>query len=124
VAKRRITCHTPPHFSTFGGLGTYHNIGIAPSKRRKEVDVGRAKVSNQPADWAAFKVPTLRVARRADHDGSVASSGAVRVMAGGGYEQNLAADGRPQAHDGEVKQLVAFLAALDCNEKLVEPSLP
>ena len=46
-------------------------------------------MSNQPGDWAAFKVPTLRnVAKSAPyfHDGSVAKlEDAVRVMATGGY---------------------------------------
>jgi cytochrome c peroxidase len=127
-----ITCHTPPHFSTaYGGpQGTYYNVGIGTNKKVEEVDVGRAKVSNQPADWAAFKVPTLRnVAKSAPyfHDGSVAKlEDAVRVMAGGGYSNKnlspLVVDRK--LTDGEVKQLVAFLGALDCNEKLEEPKLP
>jgi len=128
-----VTCHAPPHFSTaYGGpQGTYFNVGIGTKdKKEEEVDVGRAKVSNQPADWAAFKVPTLRnVAKSAPyfHDGSVAKlEDAVRVMAGGGYPNKnlspLVVDRK--LSDAEVKQLVAFLAALDCNEKLEEPKLP
>lgn len=128
-----VTCHAPPHFSTaYGGpQGTYFNVGIGTKdKKEEEVDVGRAKVSNQPADWAAFKVPTLRnVAKSAPyfHDGSVAKlEDAVRVMAGGGYPNKnlspLVVDRK--LSDAEVKQLVAFLAALDCNEKLEEPTLP
>lgn len=128
-----ITCHTPPHFSTaYGGpQGTYYNVGIGTKdKKEEEVDVGRAKVSTLPADWAAFKVPTLRNVAKSPpyfHDGSVAKlEDAVRVMAGGGYPNKnlspLVVDRK--LSDDEIKQLVAFLGALDCNEKLEEPKLP
>jgi len=127
------TCHAPPHFSTaYGGpQGTYFNVGIGTKdKKEEEIDVGRAKVSNQPGDWAAFKVPTLRnVAKSAPyfHDGSVAKlEDAVRVMATGGYANKnlspLLVDRK--LSDAEVKEIVAFLGALDCNRTLEEPKLP
>jgi cytochrome c peroxidase len=128
-----VVCHAPPHFSTaYGGAqGTYYNVGVGTKdKKDEEVDIGRAKVSGQEADWAAFKVPTLRnVAKSAPyfHDGSVATlEAAVRLMASGGVPNKalspLLVDRK--LNDDEVKQLVAFLGALDCNQKLIEPKLP
>ena len=128
-----VTCHAPPHFSTaYGGAqGTFYNAGIGTKdKKEEEVDIGRAKVTNQPGDWAAFKVPTLRnIPKSAPyfHNGSAAKlEDAVRVMAGGGYPNKnlspLLVDRK--LSDAEVKQLVAFLGALDCKAKLVEPKLP
>lgn len=127
------TCHAPPHFSTaYGGpQGTFFNVGIGTQdKKEEEIDVGRAKVSNQPGDWAAFKVPTLRnVAKSAPyfHDGSVGKlADAVRVMATGGYANKnlspLLVDRK--LSDAELKEIVAFLGALDCNRALEEPRLP
>jgi len=127
------TCHAPPYFSTaYGGpQGTFFNVGIGTQdKKEEEIDVGRAKVSNQPGDWAAFKVPTLRnVAKSAPyfHDGSVGKlEDAVRVMATGGYANKnlspLLVDRK--LSDAEVKEIVAFLGALDCNRTLEEPKLP
>lgn len=128
-----VTCHAPPYFSTaYGGpQGTFYNVGIGTQgKKEEEVDVGRAKVTTQPGDWAAFKVPTLRnIAKSAPyfHDGSAAKlEDAVRVMAGGGYPNKnlspLVVDRK--LSDAEVKQLVAFLGTLDCDKKLDEPKLP
>ena len=128
-----VVCHTPPHFSTaYGGdQGTYFNAGIGTKdKQDEEVDVGRSKVTGGASDWAAFRVPTLRNVAQSDpyfHDGSAATlEAAVRLMAGGGVpNKNLSplfVDRK--LSDDEVKQLVAFLGALDCNEPLKEPTLP
>jgi cytochrome c peroxidase len=128
-----VVCHAPPHFSTaYGGpAGTYYNVGIGTKdKKEEEIDIGRAKISGQEVDWAAFKVPTLRnIPKSAPyfHDGSAATlEAAVRVMAGGGIPNKhlspLLVD--RALSDEEVKQLVAFLGGLDCNDRLQEPTLP
>jgi cytochrome c peroxidase len=128
-----VVCHMPPHFSTaYGGAaGTYYNAGVGTQgKAEADVDIGRAKVSGAETDWAAFKVPSLRnVPNSAPyfHDGSAKTlEDAVHVMAGGGIPNKglspLFVDRKLSAD--EVKQLIAFLGALDCNEKIQEPKLP
>jgi len=125
-------CHAPPLFSSAMGVpgGLYYNVGIGTAgKTEDEVDIGRVKVSEQDADWAAFKVPSLRnVARSAPyfHDGSVATlAEAVKLMATGGIENKnktpLLVD--RGLNDEELTALVAFLGALDCGT-LEQPELP
>ncbi len=128
-----VNCHNPPFFSAAYGSkeGAYYNAGIGTKdKKEEEVDVGRFSVSKKDADWAAFKVPSLRnVSKSAPyfHDGSVAKlEDAVSLMAGGGIknknlsalltEKNLTTD--------DIKAIVAFLGTLDCGKTLVEPELP
>lgn len=125
-----VACHAPPFFSTAFLVkdGAYFNVGVGFSgKKPEEVDVGRKKISNSDADFAAFKVPSLRnVSKSAPyfHDGSEATlEGAVRFMAGGGFKNpgisSLMTD--KKLSDGEIKSLVAFLGTLECQAKLVEP---
>lgn len=128
-----IVCHTPPFFSSAMAAdgGQYYNAGIGTKDVPEDkVDVGRMKVSNQPADWAAFKPPSLRnVARSAPyfHDGSVAKlEDAVKLMASGGIpnkNKHPMLEDR-KLNDAELADLVAFLGALDCPGKLEEPKLP
>src|SRR5262249_43254692 len=47
-------CHFGPNFTD----GRFVNIGIGMNER--DPDLGRYEVTHQPADWGAFKVPTLR----------------------------------------------------------------
>ena len=126
-------CHTPPFFSSAYMLkdGTYFNVGIGiEGKEESAVDIGRMKVTEKEADWAAFKVPTLRnVSKSAPymHDGSKRTlEEAVRFMASGGFKNKnrspLMTD--KQLSDAEIKDLVAFLGALECGGKLEEPKLP
>lgn len=126
-------CHTPPLFSSAMGVpgGLYYNVGIGTAgKPEAEVDVGRAKVSGNDADWAAFKIPSLRnVSKSAPyfHDGSVATlSEAVKIMTTGGIDNKnktaLLAD--RGLSEEELASLVAFLGALDCGGKLKQPDLP
>lgn len=126
-------CHAPPLFSSAMGVpgGLYYNVGIGTAgKAEDEVDIGRAKVSEQDAEWGAFKVPSLRnVSKSAPyfHDGSVQTlAGAVKVMATGGIDNKnktpLLAD-RGLSND-ELVALTAFLGALDCEGKLEQPNLP
>jgi len=125
-------CHAPPLFSSAMGVpgGLYYNVGIGTAgKPEAEVDVGRMAVTGNDADWAAFKVPSLRnVAKSAPyfHDGSVATLvEAVKIMASGGIDNKnksaLLAD--RGLTDAEMKALVAFLGALDCGTKLEQPEL-
>jgi cytochrome c peroxidase len=128
-----ITCHSPPFFSTAMPVdgGAYFNVGIGTKDVAEDkVDVGRMKVTNQQTDWAAFKPPSLRNVTKSPpyfHDGSVASlEEAVKLMASGGIANKnkspLAEDAK--LSDAEIKDLVAFLGALECPGKLVEPKLP
>ncbi|MBW2685863.1 MAG: c-type cytochrome, partial [Deltaproteobacteria bacterium] len=125
-------CHAPPLFSSAMGVpgGLYYNVGIGTAgKAEDQVDVGRSKVSEQDADWGAFKVPSLRnVAKSAPyfHDGSAQTlAGAVKVMATGGIDNKnktpLLAD--RGLSEEELASIVAFLGALDCG-KLEQPKLP
>ncbi|HVY28754.1 MAG TPA: cytochrome c peroxidase [Polyangiaceae bacterium] len=127
------TCHTPPFFSIafLSPDGAYFNAGVGTQgKKEEEVDVGRMAVSKAPADWAAFKPPSLRnVSKSAPyfHDGSAkALPDAVRFMASGGAKNKnltpLLSD--KQLSDTEIDELVAFLGSLECGKKLEEPALP
>ena len=87
-------------------------------------------VTGNEADWAAFKVPSLRnVAKSAPyfHDGSVATlAEAVHLMATGGIDnKNKSALFADRGLSGpETNALIAFLQALDCGGSLEEPELP
>lgn len=120
-------CHAPPLFSSAMGVpnGVYYNVGIGTAgKSDDEVDVGRFKISEQAADWAAFKVPSLRnVSKSAPyfHDGSVATlKEAVTLMASGGIDNKnksaLVAD--RGLTDAEIDAITALLGALDCEKTL------
>jgi cytochrome c peroxidase len=125
-------CHTPPFFSAAMNVdgGVYFNTGVGTQKPEAEVDVGRMKVTENEADWGAFKPPSLRnVTRSAPyfHDGSAATlDEVVAIMATGGIanpkltpvmtDRKLTAD--------EVADLTAFLSALDCPQTLEPPPLP
>jgi len=123
-------CHAPPFFSSAmgGAQATYFNVGIGTDK--PEPDAGRFGTTKNDADWGAFKVPSLRnVAKSAPyfHDGSVATlDEAVRLMAKGGVpNKNLSPLMKDRGlGDDEVRSVVAFLGALDCNKKLEQPALP
>jgi cytochrome c peroxidase len=128
-----VACHAPPFFSTAyqAAGGAYFNIGIGTAgKPEADVDVGRFSVTKADADWAAFKVPTLRnIGKTAPyfHDGSVATlKEAVKLMASGGIKNKnltpLMTD--KQLSDEELDAIVAFLGALDCNKTLEKPTLP
>ena len=117
-------CHEGINFTT----NAYHNIGVGTD--RPEPDEGRYIVTKNPADWGAFKTPTLReVARTAPymHDGSLATlEEVVDVYDKGGIPNknldkslrklNLTAD--------EKKDLVAFLHALSGEgwQQITEPA--
>ncbi len=124
-------CHAPPFFSKVEGA--YFNVGVGTRDAAgaelpaDKVDIGRMKVSKQDIDWAAFKVPSLRnVSKSAPyfHDGSVAKlEDAVKQMASGGIANKnkfaLLEDRKLSA--AEITDLIAFLGALDCPNKLEAP---
>lgn len=126
-------CHAPPFFSTAYLIpdGTYFNTGIGfEGKKDEEVDIGRKKVDNNDASFAAFKPPSLRnVAKSAPyfHDGSKKTlEEAVRFMASGGYKNAHLSPLLTDKHltDDEIKSIVDFLGSLDCQVALAEPKLP
>ena len=62
-----VTCHSGPTFSD----QSFHNLGVGMNKPNP--DIGRAKITNDPADWGRFKTPGLRNVALTDpylHDGS------------------------------------------------------
>jgi len=108
------TCHVGTLFTDL----RYHNAGIG--MQAANPDPGRFKVTQRSSDMGAFKTPTLRdIGRSAPyfHDGSVATlEEAVRLMASGGianpHKDPQLVDSKLNA--AELKDLVAFLRALDC----------
>lgn len=125
-----VGCHAPPFFSSsfLVKAGAYFNVGVGLSgKKPEEVDVGRKKISGSDADFAAFKVPSLRnVSRSAPyfHDGSQPTlEGAVRFMASGGFDnpQRSPLMTDKKLSDPEIRSLIAFLGTLECQAKLAEP---
>jgi cytochrome c peroxidase len=127
-----LTCHAPPYFSTAMGVdgGIYFNVGIGTQVADDKVDIGRMKVTNDAKDWAAFKPPSLRnVTKSAPyfHDGSVGKlEDAVKLMAGGGVKnKNLSsALMERKLTDADFADLIAFLGAIECPQKLEEPKVP
>jgi cytochrome c peroxidase len=128
-----VTCHTPPLFSSAMGVpgGLYYNVGIGTDNRpEEEVDIGRMKISGEESDWAAFKVPSLRnISKSAPyfHDGSVPTlEAAVKLMSTGGIDNKnkSALVQNRNLTEEELASLVAFMHALDCNQKLEVPQLP
>ncbi|MGH9628699.1 MAG: cytochrome-c peroxidase, partial [Bryobacteraceae bacterium] len=105
-------CHEGLNFTT----NAYHNIGIGMDK--PDPDVGRFTVTKNPADWGAFKTPTLReIANTAPymHDGSLKTLDEVIEYydKGGNPNRNLDEKLKPlKLTDQEKKDLVAFLNAL------------
>jgi len=121
---RCAVCHTPPHYTDFN----FHNIGLEAGKPKP--DLGRGTVTKKPEDNSAFKTPTLRsvaISGPYFHDGSRKTlEEAVRYMAGGGgKDPNKSAQLiDTKLSDGEIRQLVAFLATLTSDEPYKAPSLP
>lgn len=127
------SCHTPPMFSDAytSAEGTYHNAGIGiEGVKEADVDVGRKAVSKNDSDWASFKTPTLRnITKTAPyfHDGHSSDlTEAVTYMAKGAFKnKNLDPKFKDrELTEDEIKQLVAFMKALECGGKLEEPELP
>jgi cytochrome c peroxidase len=123
------SCHTPPFFSDayMAEEGAYHNTGMGmQGKKKDEIDPGRQKISKIDSEYSAFKTPSLRnISKSAPyfHNGSIKTlEEAVRFMAGGGFK-NPNLDAKlvdKKLTDAEIKSLVAFLGALECDGKLAD----
>jgi cytochrome c peroxidase len=109
-------CHEGVNFT----LNAYANIGIGMDQRNP--DPGRYAVTKNPADWGAFKTPTLRdVARTRPymHDGSLLNLHQVvnYYDKGGIPNRNLDEKIKPlHLTDQNKDDLVAFLNALTGEE--------
>ena len=105
-------CHEGINFTT----NAYHNLGIGTDK--PQPDEGRFIVTKNPADWGAFKTPTLReIANTAPymHDGRFKTLDEVVDFydKGGIANKNLDKTMKPlKLTPEEKKELVAFLNAL------------
>jgi cytochrome c peroxidase len=118
-------CHEGINFTT----NAYHNLGVGTDKPNP--DEGRYAVTKNPADWGAFKTPTLReIARTAPymHDGSVKTLEEVVEYydKGGNPNKNLDERMKPlKLTAQEKKDLVEFMKALSgegWQAKLVPPT--
>lgn len=115
------SCHEGINFT----LNAYANLGVGTDK--PEPDVGRFAVTKDPADWGAFKTPTLRdVAKTAPymHDGSLANL--MQVVnyydKGGLPNKNLNEKIKPlNLTEQEKEDLVAFMNALTGEVRPVTP---
>jgi len=107
------SCHEGINFTN----GKYTNIGIGMDKAVP--DLGRFVVTKQEDDKGAFKTPTLREISKTGpymHDGSLKTLEEVveHYNKGGIKNKWLHTDIRPlNLKDGEKKDLVEFLKALD-----------
>lgn len=107
-----VICHKGDQLTDEG----FHNLGVGTDGPRP--DPGRQEVHGNPADWGAFKTPTLRdVARRPPymHDGSLPTLQAVVAFYNRGGIPNrwLSTELRPlRLGPAEEADLVAFLEAL------------
>lgn len=96
---------------------SYHNLGVGADK--PEPDEGRYAVTKNPADWGAFKTPTLReIARTAPymHDGSLKTLEEVVEYydRGGTPNKNLDERMKPlKLTAQEKKDLVEFMKAFN-----------
>jgi cytochrome c peroxidase len=109
-----ITCHSPPHFTTAQARpgGVYFKVGVGND------DPGRMNATHDAADRGKFKPPTLRnITRSAPyfHDGSVARLEDA-IKHGGDRPRTLS--------DAERADLLAFLSALDCPNRIEEAKVP
>lgn len=106
-------CHEGINFTS----NAYHNVGVGMDKPNP--DEGRSAVTKNPADWGAFKTPTLRdIARTAPymHDGSLKTLEEVVDFydKGGTPNKNLDEKIKPlKLSDQDKKDLVAFMKALN-----------
>ncbi len=109
---------------------SFHNLGVGTDK--PEPDEGRYAVTKNPADWGAFKTPTLReIARTAPymHDGSLKTLEEVvdYYDKGGIPNKNLDERMKPlKLTAQEKKDLVEFMKALNgegWQAKLVAPKV-
>lgn len=116
-------CHEGINFTT----NAYHNLGIGTDKETP--DEGRYAVTKNPADWGAFKTPTLREVANTSpymHDGRFTSLDQVIDFydQGGIPNKNLDKTMKPlKLTPEEKKALASFLRALSGEGwKIEEPT--
>ncbi|MBI5505035.1 MAG: c-type cytochrome [Deltaproteobacteria bacterium] len=106
--------------------GIFHNLGVGMAAA--EPDLGRFKVTGQPADKGAFKTPTLRdISKTAPymHDGSQATLEEVVDFYNKGGEANPTLDVKVVKLDLSAQDkadLVAFMKSLDGDWKFARPT--
>lgn len=105
-------CHEGQNFTS----NMYSNIGVGMDKPNP--DLGRFEISKDPADWGAFKTPTLR---EVEHTGPYMHDGSLKTLEevvdyydkGGTPNRNLDSHIKQQHLRADEKaDLVAFLKAL------------
>jgi len=105
-------CHEGHNFTS----NMYANVGVGIDKANP--DLGRFEISKNPADWGAFKTPTLR---DVEHTGPYMHDGSLKTLEevvdyydkGGTPNKNLDPHIKPQhLRTDEKADLVAFLKAL------------
>ena len=105
-------CHEGINFTT----NAYHNLGVGTDKPNP--DEGRSAVTRNPADWGAFKTPTLRESANTApymHDGSLKTLREVvdYYDKGGIPNKNLDEKIKPlRLTEQDKNDLVEFLKAL------------
>lgn len=105
-------CHEGQNFTS----NMYANIGVGMDKPNP--DVGRFEVTKDPADWGAFKTPTLREVEHTGpymHDGSLKTLEEVVDFYDKGGVPNKNLDSHVKKRNlsaAEKADLVAFLKAL------------
>ena len=115
-------CHAPPTYFDAG----FHNVGVGLQKEKP--DQGRGAITKDPKEMGAFKTPGLRsVTKTAPyfHDASAKTlEEAVGIMLKGGFPNpNLDEKLKPyDAKPEEVAQILAFLKALESDEKFEKPA--
>lgn len=134
---RCVNCHHGPDFTDHG----FHDVGLSYYGRKLE-DLGRYRVTKDPADVGRFKTPSLRnVARTAPymHNGLFDLPGVVNMYSAG-MATLRPKPGQPEdplfptkspllqkldLSDDEKGDLIAFLGALtDRRRRVVAPELP
>ncbi|MBM3783920.1 MAG: c-type cytochrome [Acidobacteria bacterium] len=105
-------CHEGPNFT----LNAFHNLGVGQDKA--EPDPGRFAVTKNPAEFGAFKTPTLR---EIEHTAPYMHDGSLRTLEevvefydkGGIKNKNLDEEMKPlKLTDADKADLVAFMKAL------------
>lgn len=117
-------CHAGPLFSD----GRFLNIGVGMDQENP--DLGRYDITNDPKDWGAFKVPTLREVEKTYpymHDGSLNTLEEVvdYYDRGGIPNKNLHPLMKPlHLSEKDKKALVAFMKSLNGTgwEHFTEPT--
>jgi cytochrome c peroxidase len=120
--KKCISCHPPPFFTDF----SYRNTGIPVDPYLN--DLGRMRITGDPADSLKFKVPSLRnvaVSFPYGHDGRFFSLLSVMEH----YRKNMVPDAHTDSllrnklplSNFEIGQLTAFLRTLTDSSFLRDP---